>query len=170
MTKFGHFSLEIKVDGGAAANELLMQFQADLLNVDVVLQILDTTAFGAAFLAGLGIGLWTSQEMILKTWQEDRTFKRTMDNAGVRNKIDGCTGQFTSLPRLSRFCLTEESPVRKADVEINHASLFKASDLLVMIAPPNRKSARSMSMPEVTDARLGSWLTQRLHNRPALHG
>ena len=67
-----------------------MQFQADLLNVDVVRpKFLDTTAFGAAFLAGLGIGLWTSQEMILKTWQEDRTFKRTMDNAGVRSKIDG---------------------------------------------------------------------------------
>ena len=91
MTKDSGISLaKLKVDGGAAANELLMQFQADLLNVDVVRpKFLDTTAFGAAFLAGLGIGLWTSQEMILQTWQEDRTFKRTMDNASVRTKIEG---------------------------------------------------------------------------------
>ena len=65
----------LKVDGGAAANDLLMQFQADVLGVPISRPaILETTALGAAFLAGLGTGVWSSKQEILHTWREDRRF------------------------------------------------------------------------------------------------
>jgi glycerol kinase len=64
-----------KVDGGASANDLLMQFQADLLNVPVVRpRMIETTAFGAAFLAGLAVGFWPSKDEIRRTWKEDKKF------------------------------------------------------------------------------------------------
>lgn len=68
--------LELRVDGGATANNLLMQFQSDILNVPVVRpKTLETTALGAAYLAGLAVGYWASQEDINTQWQEDRTFR-----------------------------------------------------------------------------------------------
>ena len=67
---------ELRVDGGASANNLLMQFQADLLGVPVVRpKVLETTALGAAYLAGLAVGFWTSQEEINALWQKDKTFE-----------------------------------------------------------------------------------------------
>ncbi len=70
----------LKVDGGAAANNLLMQFQADILNRRIVRpQMLETTALGAAFLAGLGVGLWQDQEDIRRAWKMDREFSAQMD-------------------------------------------------------------------------------------------
>ena len=69
-----------KVDGGAAANGLLMQFQADLLGTKVVRpKMLETTALGAAFLAGLAVGFWKSREEIRKAWKADRVFEPKMD-------------------------------------------------------------------------------------------
>lgn len=66
----------VKVDGGAAANNLLMQIQADLLQVALTRpQTLETTAFGAACLAGLGVGLWKNLDEIKKVWQAERTFQ-----------------------------------------------------------------------------------------------
>ena len=66
---------ELKVDGGAAANNLLMQFQADVLGVTIRRpQQLESTAFGAAFLAGLGIGLWPSKQALAAAWREQRRF------------------------------------------------------------------------------------------------
>lgn len=68
----------LKVDGGAAANNLMMQFQADILGVKIVRpKMLETTALGAAFLAGLQAGIWKDQEEIRKSWQEDRVFAPT---------------------------------------------------------------------------------------------
>ncbi|RKG85213.1 glycerol kinase GlpK [Corallococcus terminator] len=68
-----------KADGGAAANNLLMQYQADLLGVPVVRpRNLETTALGAAFLGGLGAGVWTSPDDIRRAWKADRTFKPKM--------------------------------------------------------------------------------------------
>ncbi|MEC8651814.1 MAG: glycerol kinase GlpK [Planctomycetota bacterium] len=65
----------LKVDGGAAANDLLMQFQSDVLGVPIRRpQLLETTALGAAFLAGLGCGLWPDKAAITATWREDRAF------------------------------------------------------------------------------------------------
>jgi glycerol kinase len=66
---------ELRVDGGACANNLLMQFQADLLGVPVVRpRVAETTALGAAYLAGLGVGYWKDQREIAAQWQADRRF------------------------------------------------------------------------------------------------
>jgi glycerol kinase len=68
-----------KVDGGASANGLMMQFQADILNVDVVRpKNLETTGLGAAFLGGLGAGVWSSPEEIRAAWKADKTFRPKM--------------------------------------------------------------------------------------------
>ncbi len=70
---------EFKVDGGASANDLLMQFQTDLLGVPVVRpKMIETTAFGAAFLAGLAVGLWPSKDEIRKVWKADKRFAPKM--------------------------------------------------------------------------------------------
>jgi glycerol kinase len=71
---------ELRVDGGATSNDLLMQFQADLLGVPVVRpKVRETTALGAAFLAGLAVGFWRDRLEIGKLWQAERTFIPTMD-------------------------------------------------------------------------------------------
>ena len=65
----------LMVDGGAAANDLLCQLQADLLGVPVQRpEIVETTALGAAFMAGLGTGVWESTDDLRETWQLDREF------------------------------------------------------------------------------------------------
>jgi glycerol kinase len=70
---------ELRVDGGAAANDLLMQFQADLLGVPVARpKVLETTALGAAYLAGLTVDLWKSREEVASHWQLDRRFEPSM--------------------------------------------------------------------------------------------
>jgi glycerol kinase len=70
---------ELRVDGGASANNLLMQLQADLLNVPVVRpQVAETTALGAAYLAGLAVGYWKSQADIARQWRADKHFKPAM--------------------------------------------------------------------------------------------
>jgi glycerol kinase len=77
---------ELRVDGGAAANDLLMQFQADILGVPVVRpKVLETTALGAAYLAGLAVELWRTPEEIASHWQSDRRFEPQMprDEAGA---------------------------------------------------------------------------------------
>ena len=78
---------ELRVDGGASANDLLMQLQADILNVPVVRpKVAETTALGAAYLAGLAVGYWKSQEDIARQWQVDKRFKPAMKTA-MRNQI-----------------------------------------------------------------------------------
>ncbi|TPV93320.1 MAG: glycerol kinase GlpK [Myxococcales bacterium FL481] len=70
----------LKVDGGAAANNLLMQIQADLLNVELARPtMLEATALGAIALAGLGVGLWPDTGALREAWREDRTFKPVDD-------------------------------------------------------------------------------------------
>ena len=71
---------EVRVDGGATANDLLMQFQADMLGVPVVRPVVkETTALGAAYLAGLSTGYWRSVDEIASLWRIDRTFEPQMD-------------------------------------------------------------------------------------------
>ncbi len=78
----------LKVDGGASANNLLMQFQADILNVPLSRpKMVETTGLGAAFLAGLATGVWKNREVIAQTWKEDRLFKPQMPKALVQKKI-----------------------------------------------------------------------------------
>ena len=70
---------DFKVDGGASRNDLLMQTQADLLGVPVVRpKVIETTAVGAAFLAGLAVGVWASREEIRAVWRQDRRFTPRM--------------------------------------------------------------------------------------------
>jgi glycerol kinase len=67
---------EVRADGGAARNDLLMQFQADLLGVPVVRpQVTETTALGAAYLAGLAVGFWSSRDEIAAQWKSERRFE-----------------------------------------------------------------------------------------------
>lgn len=78
---------ELRVDGGASVNNLLMQMQCDLLGVPVVRpKVNETTALGAACLAGLAVGFWKNVADIAKHWQADRKFKPAM-KAGVRSRI-----------------------------------------------------------------------------------
>ncbi len=71
----------LKVDGGMVANELLMQFQADLLDVPVIRPtVTETTALGAAYAAGLAIGFWEDIEALRRNWDIDRTFEPQMDD------------------------------------------------------------------------------------------
>jgi glycerol kinase len=73
----------LKVDGGASANDLLMQYQSDILGVPVVRpRNLQTTAAGAAFLAGIGAGVWKDPEEIRGAWRAGKTFKPKMDDSG----------------------------------------------------------------------------------------
>lgn len=70
---------ELRVDGGATANNLLMQFQSDILNTKVLRPVVtETTALGAAYLAGLAVGYWKSVEDIHQQWQIDKTFESTI--------------------------------------------------------------------------------------------
>jgi glycerol kinase len=86
----------LRVDGGAAANDFLMQFQADLLGVPIDRpRVVETTAMGAAFLAGLGIGLWRSQADLARARRIDRRFRPRMETttrdalyAGWRAAVD----------------------------------------------------------------------------------
>ncbi|HET9750355.1 MAG TPA: glycerol kinase GlpK [Casimicrobiaceae bacterium] len=75
---------ELRVDGGAAANDLLMQFQADVLGVPVVRpQVLETTALGAAYLAGLAVGYWQGDGDVVANWRVDRRFEPAMPRERV---------------------------------------------------------------------------------------
>lgn len=81
---------ELRVDGGAAVNNLLMQFQADILNVPVMRPgILETTALGAAYLAGLAVGYWKNMDNIREQWQLDREFKPEMKSETVNACLSG---------------------------------------------------------------------------------
>ena len=79
---------ELRVDGGASANNLLMQFQSDLLNVPVVRpRVTETTALGAAYLAGLAVGFWKSQKDIATQWRQDKRFISKMKPSARRKLI-----------------------------------------------------------------------------------
>ena len=80
---------ELRVDGGAARNDLLMQFQADLLGVPVLRPVnTETTAFGAAALAGLGAGLWQSEAELAGLWALDKRFEPVMSRAEAASRRD----------------------------------------------------------------------------------
>jgi glycerol kinase len=81
---------ELRVDGGASANDLLMQLQADLLGVPVVRpKVSETTALGAAYLAGLAVGYWKSQADIARQWQADKRFTPAMKAAERKRVASG---------------------------------------------------------------------------------
>ena len=81
---------ELKVDGGASRNNLLMQFQADILGTRVIRpKVVETTAMGAAYLAGLAVGYWSSIDEIRKQWQIDRVFEPSWEEEKVLQAKEG---------------------------------------------------------------------------------
>ena len=81
---------ELRVDGGATINNMLMQFQSDVLNTETVRpKIVETTAMGAAFLAGLAVGYWSDLEEIQEIWQTDIRFSPSKERKAIEEGIEG---------------------------------------------------------------------------------
>ena len=81
---------ELRVDGGATVNNMLMQFQSDVLNTETVRpKIVETTVMGAAYLAGLAVGYWKNTEEIQEIWQADTHFKPNTERKKVEEEIKG---------------------------------------------------------------------------------
>lgn len=81
---------ELKVDGGAVVNNLLMQFQADLIGIPVIRpETIETTALGAAYLAGLAVGYWSSVDEISKQWAVDRVYTRDISEQAQKDILAG---------------------------------------------------------------------------------
>ncbi|MCW8806573.1 MAG: FGGY-family carbohydrate kinase, partial [Rhodanobacter sp.] len=81
---------ELRVDGGAIANDFLAQFQSDMLGVPVLRpKVTEITALGAAFLAGLAVGFWESRTQLAGLWQMDRVFKPNMAEASRERLYSG---------------------------------------------------------------------------------
>ncbi len=79
---------ELRVDGGACKNNLMMQFQADVLETTIVRPtLIETTAFGAAFLAGLAVGVWDSLDAVKEAWLQDRRFEPAMEKEAVQEYL-----------------------------------------------------------------------------------
>ena len=94
---------ELRVDGGASVNDLLMQFQADVLNTPTVRpKIVETTVMGAAFLAGLAVGYWDSLEEIAKIWETDRQFIPADDREEIEQGIKGWYRAIEALQHWSK--------------------------------------------------------------------
>ncbi|GEL76534.1 glycerol kinase GlpK [Tenuibacillus multivorans] len=91
MIEDADFKLKkLRVDGGAVANDFLMQFQSDLLNVAVERPVVnETTALGSAYLAGLAVGFWKSKDEIANQWHIDQMFEPNMDNETRQEKYNG---------------------------------------------------------------------------------
>ena len=80
----------LKVDGGASANDFLMQFQSDIINAPVKRpSCVETTAMGAAYLAGLAVGYWNSKEDVIKNWAVDKIFSPIRGEDERERKIKG---------------------------------------------------------------------------------
>ncbi len=81
---------ELRIDGGAAANDFLCSFQADVLGLHVKRpRILETTAMGAAFLAGLSVGVWKGQEQISKMWKQEKMFSPNISREDSARMMEG---------------------------------------------------------------------------------
>ena len=81
---------ELRVDGGATVNNLLMQFQADVLNtITVRPKVVETTVMGAAFLAGLAVGYWKDLEEIQAIWESEQRFEPNKDREAIDEGIKG---------------------------------------------------------------------------------
>jgi glycerol kinase len=80
----------LKVDGGACANNFLMKFQSDILNVKVDRpEVIETTALGAAYLAGIAVGYWSDRKEVSKNWAISRTFEPDMEEGKRIELLNG---------------------------------------------------------------------------------
>ena len=141
----------LRVDGGASANDLLCQIQADQIGVPVERpEIVETTALGAAFLAGLGTGVWSSTDDLRHTWQLDRRFEPTRLPRGRRRRPRPLDRGRRPAPRAGPTDSPDESPVQPdLDVRPDYRSLASAaaaaSRSLVAAATVDSASARTSS-------------------------
>jgi glycerol kinase len=95
---------ELRVDGGATVNDMLMQFQSDVLNTTTVRpKVTETTALGAAYLAGLAVGFWKDMEEIQAIWKEDVKFQPTKDQDKIQDGIKGWYRAINALQSWSKF-------------------------------------------------------------------
>ena len=102
---------ELRVDGGASENNALMQFQANVLNtVTVRPKVIETTAMGAAFFAGLAIGFWESLDEIQEMWGVDQFFKPTKNINTINNHIKGWYKALDALAHWTCLLYTSPSP------------------------------------------------------------
>jgi glycerol kinase len=84
----GELTVELRVDGGATANNFLMQFQSDILDCKITRpKIIETTAIGAAFLAGLAVGFWKDEEELKSLWEAEKSFKPKMDKDKIKKYL-----------------------------------------------------------------------------------
>lgn len=98
---------ELKVDGGASASDLLMQIQADLLGISVVRpKVLETTALGAAYMAGLATGVWQSQAELTEHWSVQKRFEPMISDSQRQLKLDRW---HEALARAKRWAISESS-------------------------------------------------------------
>ena len=89
-TDCGHKPLELRVDGGASANNFLLQFQADILDCKVTRPaVIETTALGAALMAGLAVGVWKDMDEIAKIWKKDLSLEPQMEEQKRNQSIEG---------------------------------------------------------------------------------
>ena len=90
MTKDSGIRIKsLRVDGGMVVNELLMQFQSDILKTAVIRpKMIETTALGAAYAAGMAVGFWENFDDLVKNWGIDKKWKPAMDN-GLRKSLYG---------------------------------------------------------------------------------
>lgn len=94
---------ELRVDGGATVNNMLMQFQSDVLNTSTIRpKITETTALGAAYLAGLAVGFWENMEEIQSIWREDVKFQPTKNQEDIQKGIKGWYRAIDSLQHWSK--------------------------------------------------------------------
>ena len=94
---------ELRVDGGATVNDMLMQFQSDVLNTTTVRpKVIETTALGAAYLAGLAVGFWKDMEEIQSIWKEDVKFQPTKDQDKIQEGIKGWYRAINALQSWSK--------------------------------------------------------------------
>ena len=94
---------ELRVDGGATVNNLLMQIQADILNTETIRpQIVETTVMGAAFLAGLAVGYWQDLDEIAEIWKTDRRFTPVQDRDSIEEGIQGWYKAIEALQHWSK--------------------------------------------------------------------
>ncbi|MFI4896040.1 MAG: glycerol kinase GlpK [Steroidobacterales bacterium] len=111
----GHPLVELRVDGGASANNLLMQFQADLLGVPVVRPVVtETTALGAAYLAGLGAGYWNSEADVVANWRIDRRFEPSRSRDWAQQQMAGWSQAVKRVGALNPAASVSDRPAPQA--------------------------------------------------------
>ena len=137
---------ELRVDGGASVNDLLMQFQADLLGIPVVRpKVIETTALGAAYLAGLSVRRLAGTDELASHWQVDRTFHPTMsrDRAGewMRRWSMGGSRRCVTCPRGGRM-LAPASFARRLDLRHDRRirSRPRPPSLRLVVVPAHRRT------------------------------